>query len=361
MRNFIIAAVSFIILLLIASPCSAYASYEQEEAEISSQVEGLLADYGIGYGVSELSGMTFGEIMGELRRAAAERAEAPLKMLAALLIVSVFTAVVRSAGESILPSDGASQMYDMVCVITAVTVITPQLTGVYGRSLEAIERLGCFIMVFVPVLAGIMIVSGSITSGGFYNIAAVTASEMIVGLSRSYLVPVLGLSAVLAVSGSVFPNASVEGFLALMKKFMTWGMTVVMTLFTGFVTLRCTLASKADGAATKTAKFMISGFVPVVGSAVSDAYSTVRGSFDVIGGTVGTAGIIAVTLIMLAPVAELVIYRAVMWIGAAAAEMFSAAPLVKLLKGLDSGLAIAQSVLICYTVMFIISTAILIQ
>jgi stage III sporulation protein AE len=174
-------------------------------------------------------------------------------------------------------------------------------------------------------------------------------------------VPVLGLTAVLAVSGSVFPNSSGEAFLGLIKKVVTWGMTVVMTLFTGFVTLKCSLAAKADGVATKTAKFMISGFVPVVGSAVSDAYSTVRGSFDVIGGTVGTAGIFAVLLIMLEPAAEIVLFRLVMWIGTAAAEMFSAEPVAKLLKGLDSGLAIAQSVMICYAVMFVISTAILIQ
>ena len=138
-------------------------------------------------------------------------------------------------------------------------------------------------------------------------------------------------------------------------------MTIAMTLFTGFVTLKCTLTAKADGAATKTAKFMMSGFVPIVGSAVSDAYSTVRSSFDVIGGTVGTAGVFAVILILLPPVVEIVIFRFVMWIGAAAAEMFSSAALSKLLKGFDSGLAIAQSVLICYGLMFVLSTAILMQ
>lgn len=361
MKRIIMIAAVFLLLLGFAGGVDVSAAYDDEEAEISGQVNELLNEYDLGLDMADLSGLGFGDIIAEFRRAATERASAPLKMLGALLIVIVFTSVVRSTGESLIPGEGAAQMYDMVCVITAVTVIAPQLTSVYSRSLGAIERLGGFITLFVPVLAGLMIASGGITSGGFYNIAALTASEVTVSLSRSYLVPVLGLTAVLAVSGSVFPNVSVDAFLGLIKRVTVWGMTVVMTLFTGFVTLKCSLAAKTDGAVTKTAKFMISGFVPVVGNAVSDAYSTVRGSFDVIGGAVGTAGILAVLLIMLEPVAEIVLFRLVMWIGTAAAEMFSAAPVAKLLKGLDSGLAIAQSVLICYAVMFIISTAILIQ
>ena len=54
-------------------------------------------------------------------------------------------------------------------------------------------------------------------------------------------------------------------------------------------------------------------------------------------------------------------YRAVMWIGAAAADIFSAQPAAKLLRSFDSGLAIAQCVLVSYSLMFMISSAILAQ
>ena len=361
MRRLLLIIPLIFLVLWAAVPFEASAGLEEDEAEISSQVDELLSDSGVGYRMSDIKDLSFGDIWQEVITAAKKRASAPMKMLGALLIVIVFTAVIRSAGVGLIPEGTQSRMYDMICVMTTVTVTLQPLTNVYSRALEAIELAGGFIAVFVPVLAGIMIASGGITSGGFYNLAALTASEMTVGLSRSYLVPVLGLTAALAVSGSVFPNTSVDSFIALIKKIVTWGMTVIMTLFTGFVTLKCSLSAKADGAATKTVKFMISGFVPVVGNAVSDAYSTVRGSFDVIGSTVGTAGIAAVLFIMLGPAAEIVLFRFVMWVGAAAAEMFSAASLSKLLKGFDSGLAIAQSVLICYAVMFMISTAILIQ
>ena len=58
-------------------------------------------------------------------------------------------------------------------------------------------------------------------------------------------------------------------------------------------------------------------------------------------------------------VIEIMIIRLVMWTGSAAAELFSADSINKLLKSFDSGLAIAQSLLVCYSMMFILCSAIL--
>ena len=66
-------------------------------------------------------------------------------------------------------------------------------------------------------------------------------------------------------------------------------------------------------------------------------------------------------LIVLPPIIELLVYRFVFWAAIAVADMLSATSVGSLLKGIDCGLAIAQSVLICYGVIFIFSTAILIQ
>jgi len=216
-------------------------------------------------------------------------------------------------------------------------------------------------LVFVPIFAGITIACGGTLSGGVYSMMILGASELFTALTNRYLMPILGASAVLAVSGSVFPNVSVDGIVKLIKKIITWVMTVSMTLFTGFTVMKCTLAAKTDGVAVKTAKYIISGFVPIVGGAVSDAYTTVKGSFDVMRSTVGTAGNIAIILFILPPVIEVLIFRGVMWIGTSAAELLSAEPLVRLMKAIDGSLAIVQSILICYSIMLIICTGILIQ
>ena len=360
MRRIIIAAMLFVVLLMAAVPLGVGADYTQEEQEINSQVDELLEEYDIDWKMDDVRGMGFSDIADAVRGSIAAKAGAPMKMLTTLLAVAIFTSVMRSVGESSFP-ESSSRMYDMICVITAVAVIAPQLMTVYSGAMTAIERVGGFITVFVPVFSAIVIAGGGITSGAAYNVLTLGASEALVILSQSYLMPVLSLMAVLTISGSAFSYPTLDSIAALIKKITVWTITVAMTLFTGFVSLKCTLTAKADSAASKTAKFVMSGFIPIVGSAVTDAYSTVRSSFEVIGSTVGAAGTIAVIMILLPPVVELMIFRFVMWIGVAAAEMFSASALSKLLNALDSGLAIAQSVLVSYGVMFVLSTAILMQ
>lgn len=359
-RIFAIAVIPFI-LFFIAVPVNSFAEYEAEQSEIAGELDDILSDYDIDWGFGDISGLTFGELWNCIIDSLSDRLHAPLKLLGTLLAVIIFTAVVKGLGDGVFNQGSNASLYNMVCVLTAVTAITPSLFLVYENALSAVQRTGSFMLVFVPVFAGITIACGGTLSGGVYSMIILSASELFTALTNKYLMPVLGVTAVLAVSGSVFPNVSVDSIVKLIKKIITWAMTVSMTLFTGFATMKCTLAAKTDGAAVKTAKYIISGFVPIVGGAVSDAYSTVRGSFDVMRSTIGTAGNIAVILFILPPVIEILVFRGVMWIGTAAAELMSADPLVRLMKAIDSSLAIVQSVLICYSVMLIICTGILIQ
>lgn len=351
-----------LVMLFAVVPVNAHAEeYSDEQTELNEEVDNILSDYDIGYGMGDISGLTFGELAARVKDSMAERLAAPIKMLGTLLVVTVFTALLRSTAEGFFSQNSLSGIYNMICVMTAVTVITPQLFTVYERALSTIEIVSGFLLVFVPVFAGIAVVSGGFTTGGIYNVMTLAASEAIVGVSQQFLIPVVSITTVLAVSGSVFPNASLDSIGRLMKKGITWSMTVIMTLFTGFVTLKCSIAGKMDGVTTKAAKYVISGFIPIVGGAVSDAYATVRSSFDVICCTAGAAGVIAIILLMLPPILEILVFRGVLWIGTAAAEVLSADPIAKLMKGIDSGLAIAQSVLICYLLMFVLCTAILMQ
>lgn len=360
MKKRLIIPIVFIIMIIISFPLTASASQlSEEEAEISGQIDEIMYSNDISLSYGEIAGLSFGELWDRIKGAVVSDMNSPIRVLGTILIVSVFTAVMKTLGDGILHGNSSSEMFDTICAVTAAAAVTPRLLDVYGDTLSSIERSGGFILVFVPLFAGITAAVGGIVSGGLYNVLILAASEILVGLSQNYLMPVLSVSAVLAISGSVFPNASTDGIVTLLKKVIVWGMTISMTLFTGFLTLKCSLAGKADGVATKTAKFLMSGFVPIVGGAVSDAYSTVRGGFEVMRGTVGTAGIFAVVLIMLPPILRLLIFRGVMWAGTAVAELLSAQPVIRLLKGLDSGLSIAQSVLICYSLMFILCTSIL--
>lgn len=347
--------------LLCLTPLTALAEDPSSpQDDLITEMNDLLGQFDIRSDADDLTDMSFGDVLSALRDRLTERLNGPVRMLTAVFLVIVFGSVMGSAGGMVAPAKSAD-IYGMVCVMAAVTVMIPQLLAVYCETLRIVRVCGSFIMIFVPVLTTVSVGCGKFGSAGVYHGAILGASELIVRLSESYLMPILSVMAALGVTTSVFPGNSMDSLVRLIKKAVTWLMSVTMTLFTGFVTLKCTIAGKADGAASKTTKMLVSGFVPIVGGAVSDAYATVKGSFEVMSGTVGFAGILGFALIVMPIVLELLAYRAVMWAGSALADIFSADSISRLLKCFDSGLAIAQSLLVCYMLMFVVCSAIIMQ
>lgn len=356
MKRLIVIAVSLILIFPCISPISAFAEDTTDyTAEITEELDGILSEFGTGFELSDMVNLSLSNLWDRLWQEFSSRLSSPVKMMSSVFLVIVFSAVVKSF------SDSSEDMYNMICVIASVIVILPHLTEVYGGILQSIQTMGGFILVFVPVLTAVSVACGGFTTAGVCHMLLLGASEVIVRISECYLLPVLGVTASIGATGSVFPNTSLDSIVNLLKKAVTWGISITMTLFTGFVTLKCTITGRADGAAAKTAKMLVSGFIPIVGGAISDAYSTVKGSFEVIGGTVGAAGIIAIAIIILPTLLELLVYRFVMWAGSAAADVFGADSISKLLKSIDGGFAIAQCVMICYSVIFILCTAILMK
>ena len=361
MNRVMIFFLAFILVLCVVQPFTACAADEADvRDEITQEIEGVLADYDLGIAYEDITDMSFSEISELIVGKLTSRLTAPMHMLTVVFLVVVLSAVIKNTAGGVL-NGTSGELYSMVSVISAVTVTAPQLMEVYSDTLTDIELCGSFILVFVPVFSAAALLSGGFTTAGAYHMLMLGASELFVELSDNWLLPVLGTTAALAAAGSVFPDSSLESISSFLKKGVTFAVTAAMTLFTGFVGLKCTICGKADGAAAKTAKMLVSSAVPIVGGAVSDAYATIKGSFEVIGGTVGAAGIIGVVILLLPKILEIFIYRGVMCAGAAAADLFSVKAVSKLLKSFDSGLAIAQCILISYSLMFIISSAIIAQ
>ena len=356
MKKLIIVIISLMLVFCYVSPFSVCAAEEKDfYTEISAEIDDILSDYGIGIEAEDMENLSLSSLWDKLWDAVSARLAAPMRLLSGIFLVILFGTVAKSAIET------TDEIYNMVCVISSSAVIIPQIIGVYEGILGTIQRTGGFILVFVPVMSVVSVACGGFTTAGVCHMLLLGASEVIVRLSESYLLPVLSVTASLGITGSVFPSTSLDSLVNLVKKTLTWIISVTMTLFSGFVTLKCTITGKADGAAAKTAKMLVSGFIPIVGGAVSDAYSTVKGSFEVISGTIGAAGMIAIIMLLLPSILELMVYRLVMWTGSAAAEVFSSDAMSKLLKSIDSGLAIAQCVLVCYCVIFILCSAILMK
>lgn len=285
------------------------------------------------------------------------RISRPFAMLGGLLTVILFAALLQSVQDN-ARHRGTGQVYEFVCALAAVGVLTEPLCRSFAAVESALTQGAEFMMLFVPVFAGILAASGTLSGAVAYQTAVVLLADSVMQLITRVLLPLCTMGFSLAIVDAVSPSVSVGGLLRLSRKCTTWILGLLMTVFLGVLSMQNWLGSSVDTAASKTTKYVIANFVPVVGSAVSDAYTTVRSSLQMLRSTTGVVGMVSLCVLFLPPLVQLLLYRGVVAIGAAAAELFGTRSLLRLLRGTQQALAIAFALLVCFGVMFVVSTAI---
>ena len=326
--------------------------------ELYEQVDEILESYNIIYTADDIEELTLPDFFQGMHDIFVSRITAPFALLGIITVIVIFTALVKNV-TSVMPQK--SDIADIAGTLTAIAVLISPVLTLYSEICDTIIRCGEFIEIFVPVFSGVCAVSGNISALGTYNLITLGMSQIVVWISSEFLMPVLSSITALSVTGSIYCSKSADSIAKLAGGFIKWTLTACTGILVGFMTLKGSIGASADTFATKTAKFIISGCVPIIGGAVSDAYSTVKGSLGILKGTAGTAGIVTLLFIFAPPVIEIVAFRAVIKIGAFLSDMFSSDTVGKLLKGFESGLSTALSIIICFSVIFIISTAILMK
>lgn len=268
------------------------------------------------------------------------RISQPFAMLGGLLTVILFAALLQGIQDD--PKRRAvGQVYEFVCALAAVAVLAEPLCQSFAAVESALSQGASFMTLFVPVFAGILAAGGTVTSAVSYQTAVVALADGVMQMITRVLLPFCTMGFSLAIVDAVSPSVSVGGLLRLSRKFTTWVLGLLMTLFLGVLSMQNWLGGSLDTAASKTTKYVIANFVPVVGNAVSDAYTTVRSSLQILRSTTGVIGIVSLCVLFLPPLVQLLLYRAVVAVGAAAAELFRTKSLLRLLRGTQQALAIA--------------------
>lgn len=194
-----------------------------------------------------------------------------------------------------------------VCTLSSA-VIFSSLYGVTETVRGSLESICDFFGSLLPIVTAVCAASGEISS------AAVQATNMNITLAIIGRVCVKGL---LPLSFSLFSLALVSslggGGIASVakgiKNIFMWGVGIVCTVASAAVAMQSVVASAADSASLRAARYAASGMIPIVGSTVASALGTLSGGLAFIKSTVGATSIAVILSLALAPLVSLLLYR----------------------------------------------------
>ena len=306
-------------------------------------------------GITSLSPKTVIAYMNEkLKHSAA----APLRLFGTVISVVILAAAGGAAADAV-QSGGSEKIYRTVAVLAAVGVTVPSLESCIDTAAQTLVQGSDFLVCYVPVFTGIAAASGNVTASAGYNLTVLLLAQAAVKIVSDVLVPVISVCMAMNIIDAVNPSFSLSSITGLLKKWTSLFLGLMMTVFTGLLSIQSIVGTSADTLGVKAAKFVVSNFVPIVGSAVADAYTTMRSGLGLLRGATGAFGIIALCVTLLPPILETLCLYLAMTAGEAAAELFGAKELGRFFGGAASLLAMTGAVLACFVVMFVISTVIL--
>lgn len=302
------------------------------------------------------TGMQFSGVLEKAFSSVQNRLYEPVQTLSLLAGIILLSAL---AGSLNTQKSAVSKICDVIAVLCASVTAVKPVTEIFLNSAQILEQSANFMTAFSGIFGGILAVSGHLTASAGYQSAVLILCNITLEIAVKILFPILTMGLCISLTDAVNPEISLAGILNLMQKITVWLCGILMALFLGFLSVQSVVAVSADRAGTKAVKYAISGFVPFIGGAVSDAYTAVLGSMGVVKSTAGMTGVIAVLLILLPVITDLFLYKMLMTIAGTVSEIFALDRLCSLFRNLEKILSIGFSVSISFGVMFIVSTGLL--
>lgn len=323
---------------------------------LSDDVKQSLENIGInGIDGQQISQISFTEVVNEIVKLAGENSAGPLKAVISLTALILICSLLSSYKNS-LSSELSSSLGIAAVLCATCTAALPAIQVIADMS-AVVKTASAFMLAFVPVMVMIMSSTGHAVSGASYYAMMIGAGEGVGQLSSKVIVPFLNMFLGVSVTASVCPETRLSGISSVISKAVKWILGFVMTVFTAVLSFKQLITTSVDDVSTRAVRFTLNSFIPIVGSALSDAYKTVQGSVNLLKSGLGIFVIISIAFVFLP-----IILNSLLWIftlsaGKLFADTLGINQVKNLLEGVSTVLSTLLAIVLCIMSVYIISTA----
>ena len=287
---------------------------EQDTEKIIEEFQNVLPD---GYGISVLDN---GDITGLGIKSVIEEIilslEGKTGPIARFFMLSVGLALLVSAVRFVFSSrnDGIGKMAEVgVCMMASVSLFSP-LYAICTTVKESLLTVVDFVSAIIPVMT---LVSVSEGAGESASVQAVSLNFTLLLLEKLALELLLPLAfALFSLSFvSSFASGGVAGVIKGIKNLYMWGIGIISATLAAVVTMQGVVASARDTALLRAARYAAGSIIPVVGSTVASALSTLGGGMALIKSSVGISSVVVILAMALGPLVCMIAYRIALSLG----------------------------------------------
>lgn len=327
--------------------------------QVPSSARGSLSKMGVSDASPKgISGFSLQKVFSFIWQKICDAAEAPFKAVAAVLGILLLCALAE-AMKNAFADKTMKTVFEIVCTLAIAGVLSVPITKCIASAAATVKESSTFMTIFLPVYSGLAVASGHPTSGVVSQGIVLLMAQVISQIAATTFVPMVSMFLAFCVIGSIAPGVNIGGLASFARKIVNVGLVLALTVFSAVLTIQSFITQAADTVTMKTAKFVVSSAVPLVGGAISDALNTVVSCAGLLKNAAGAYAIIVFLAAYLPVLLECTLWMLAVELSLALAEVIGVGNVSDLLKGVLDALKMLVALVAACALAMIVSICIM--
>ncbi len=336
-----------------------YEDYKADELIESAPDE--VQDFFGHFGITPSDPFSFSELFSEegfeyLKGYILSSLTSPLKNTGIIFISIIICAFCNSLTDNSLQ---VNHSMNTICVLSVISVVILPISSIITDAMDTVSTVTVFMGVFIPIFAGILIACLKSGTAAVYSSVMFFVCEAVSYCCKTFVLPFANCFTALSVATGLTGSSPLSGVTRILKKAAYIVITGAMAVFLAVLSIQTVVTSTADTAATKTAKFFISSFVPIIGPSISESLGSLKGCIGLLKSSVGIYAVIAILIMFVPIIIKIIVLKLTLAFSADISDIFSINSIKCVLEALNQALSIVLSVVLCVALMFVFSITII--
>lgn len=281
-----------------------------------------------------------------------------VKMLSVIVAIVIISALLENLRQS----------FNKTSSLNSEIVVTALLAGLAGEIFSQSHAYAYtlssditkIMWALLPVLTTLIAGSGFTLTGVATHPVLYFMCNVFVEVFNKILIPASVVYLAISLADLISDTIQLGKLRELIRKFYNFLLGIIMTLFTGLLSISSFAGASFDSVGAKGVKFAVSNMVPLVGRSISDAMGAVASASVLLKNAVGITGIVCMIALGVVPVIKIAVTILAVRISAAVCEPIASSRVIQILTAVADSLSMINAALIATVVMMIIAVAIII-
>lgn len=248
------------------------------------------------------------------------------------------------------------KMIELASTVTIGLLLLQPTSAFVADGVNTVQQLCEYGNLLLPVMTAALSAQGYVTTSGSMYVGTAVTNTILVNIVSRIITPIIYIYLCLCMVKCAAHNEFIDKLRMAIKWIFTWGLKIILYVFTGYITITGVISGTTDASALKAAKIAISGTVPLVGGIISDASEAILVSAGVMKNAAGVYGMLVMIAICIGPFLRIGVQYLMLKTTAAVCSAFSEKSSTVLIEDFSDSMGMILAITGTVCVIHLIST-----